>query len=209
MEGRARRAELIVAGSAVFAAAAAAARRPGVARFEQRCFAGVNLLPAAAYPPAWLVMQLGSLGGVAVVSSAAASSGQRPLARRLAVAGTVTWVGARVAKRPVRRARPAVALGTARILGQEQRGLGFPSGHAAVAAALFTVAAPELSETGRRAGLLAALAVGLTRLYVGAHLPLDVVGGFAGGAAVGAALRSPSSSTPSRSRSSWRSWRRG
>ena len=64
--------------------------------------------------------------------------------------------------------------------------LGFPSGHAAVAAALTAVVAAHLS----RRWLIIALgsAVILGRLYVGAHLPLDVVGGVALGAVAGSAV---------------------
>jgi hypothetical protein len=98
----------------------------------------------------------------------------------------------------------------------EQRGLGYPSGHAAVAATLYVVAAPHLRSRWR-AGLAALTSgVGLARIYVGAHLPLDVLGGVALGAALGAAGPRPgatggqgSSSTPSWSRSAWRSSRRG
>jgi len=67
--------------------------------------------------------------------------------------------------------------------------LGFPSGHAAVTAALTAVVAAHLS----RRWLIVALALGtiviLGRLYVGAHLPLDVVGGIGLGLAVGGAVR--------------------
>ena len=63
--------------------------------------------------------------------------------------------------------------------------LGYPSGHAAVAAALTVVVAAHLSARW----LIAALALGVVvlfgRIYVGAHLPLDVIGGAALGAIVG------------------------
>lgn len=55
---------------------------------------------------------------------------------------------------------------------------GFVSGHSAVAAALATAAAPYLSRRLRRVAWALALTVGLARVYVGAHLPLDVVGGL-------------------------------
>jgi membrane-associated phospholipid phosphatase len=170
----------------------------------------VNALPGAFHGPVWVVMQLGGLGGVAAVSGAAVARGHRRLAVRLAVAGVGTWLAAKVVKHPVRRGRPAVALGRARVLGRKQRGLGYPSGHAAVAASLYTVAAAELSPAARRRALGVVGAVGLARLYVGAHLPLDVIGGFGLGAAAGSAVRLAAGgaqprSGPSASRSSWRS----
>ena len=60
-------------------------------------------------------------------------------------------------------------------------GVGFISGHAAVAAALATAAAPYLGRRGRRTVWALAWAVALARVYVGAHLPLDIVGGVAAG----------------------------
>jgi undecaprenyl-diphosphatase len=191
---------------AAFVAGGWLARRPGVTRLERRWFRAVNRLPASLHPPVWAVMQLGSLGGVAAVAGAAHRSGRPVLARRLAVAGTATWVGAKLVKRFVGRGRPAGVLDAARVLGREQTGLGYPSGHAAVAASLATVVAPELPLPWRRAAWAVAAVVGPTRMYVGAHLPLDVVGGIAFGMAAGAVARAidgqGSSSTSSSRRSS-------
>jgi len=82
-------------------------------------------------------------------------------------------------KRIVGRGRPATLLTDLRVRGRGPSGGGFPSGHAAVATALAASAfarsrpAARLSLTG-----LAAI-VGVARVYVGAHLPLDVLGGAA------------------------------
>ena len=58
-------------------------------------------------------------------------------------------------------------------------GLGYLSGHAGVAVALGAAALPRLGPGGRALTLAAVPVVGLTRIYVGAHLPLDVAGGAA------------------------------
>jgi undecaprenyl-diphosphatase len=63
------------------------------------------------------------------------------------------------------------------------------SGHIAVVTSLALVAWPWLPRWGRWAAGLAVAAVFLTRMYVGAHLPLDMVGGAALGVTVGALVR--------------------
>ena len=171
-----------------FLAGGVLARRTGVSPLEQRSFRLINDLPAAMHPPAWVVMQGGSLGGA--LGLAAAVGTKRPaLALRMAIAGTTAWAVAKVVKRSFGRARPAVALDAARVLGQPAGGLGYPSGHAAVAAARAAVATAELARPWRGAVWVVALLVGPTRLYVGAHLPLDVAGGVGLGVAIGAATR--------------------
>jgi undecaprenyl-diphosphatase len=133
-------------------------------------------------------MQLGSLGGVPVAAGLAAVCGRPHLARQLAAVGVATWVAAKCVKPLVGRARPSADLG-ARVMGRAQAGLGYPSGHAAVATAIATLAGPALSPTGRRAAWATAATVAAARMYVGAHLPLDVAGGIALGTVTGRAGR--------------------
>jgi undecaprenyl-diphosphatase len=118
----------------------------------------------------------------------ALAAGRRQLAGRLVVGGTVTWGLAKVVKRFVRRGRPTAILSDVHCRGPEARGHGYLSGHAAVATALVAAALPELPPATRQAALAAAAVVGLARIYVGAHLPLDVAGGIALGLLVDAAL---------------------
>ena len=181
---RAGSATLAAAGFAGFAAGAVLARRPGVSDAERRVFAAVNGLPVVLHVPVWAVMQLGSLGGVAATAAVAARAGNPRLALRLGVWGTGTWLGAKAAKRLVRRARPGGMLDVARVIGREQAGLGYPSGHAAVAASLGALAAPALRGRWGAAAWATVLAVGPARVFVGAHLPLDVAGGIAFGLGV-------------------------
>jgi undecaprenyl-diphosphatase len=73
--------------------------------------------------------------------------------------------------------------------GADAVGRGFVSGHAATLAALATVAWPWLGRRGRVVVAVLVVVVCLTRVYVGAHLPLDVVGGAGLGVAVGGVVR--------------------
>jgi undecaprenyl-diphosphatase len=88
----------------------------------------------------------------------------------------------------VGRGRPVSQLPDVHLRGNEEGDLGFPSGHAAVSAALTVVLSPGLPPAGRGALVGLCAIVSLARLYVGAHLPLDVVGGSALGLTVGSAV---------------------
>lgn len=174
-------------GIGMLVAATAPTRRPRPPQLELESFDAVNGLPDALYPPLWPLMQFGALAAVPVTAGAVWLRGDRARAMRLLVGGTATWVLAKGVKRVVRRGRPATVEPNVRVRGQAQTGDGFVSGHAAVAVALATGAARSLP---RLDPLLAVLAVtvGLSRMYVGAHLPLDVLGGAALGLIVDASI---------------------
>ena len=168
-------------------ATAGAVRRDRVSAAEARAFRAVNGLPDALYPPAWVVMQMGAFGAVPASATAAWRAGDGELAARLLLGGTGAWAAAKLVKQVVRRPRPADLLPGIRGRGRDAAGLGYLSGHAAVAAALGAAALPRLGPAGRALTLTAIPLVGLTRLYVGAHLPLDIAGGAALGLAADAA----------------------
>jgi membrane-associated phospholipid phosphatase len=132
-------------------------------------------------------MQLGTLGAAPAAAGVAWLAGDRELAGRLLAGGVGAWVLSKVVKRMVRRPRPATLLPGTRRRGREAAGLGYLSGHAGVAVALGAAVFPRLGAAGRAVALSAVPVVGPTRIYVGAHLPLDVAGGAALGLAVDAA----------------------
>ena len=167
------------AGAAVLAGTLVPLRRDRIGRREQQAFRVVNNLPDRLYVAAWPVMQFGALGAAPATAAAALAAGNRPLAVRLLSGGTAAWALAKGVKRVVRRGRPVSLLAGVHTRGQEATGLGYLSGHAAVAGALAAAAWPDLGAGGRRAALALVLVVGMSRIYVGAHLPLDVAGGAA------------------------------
>jgi glycosyltransferase 2 family protein len=163
---------------------AASRGRPG--RLEIDVFRLVNDLPAALDRPLEVVMQAGALAAVPVSAGLALLARRWRLGRDLALAGPLAWYLARVVKALVYRPRPGELLSDVLPHGLHATGLGFPSGHVAVAAALATAAGPHLPARVRRVTWVVVALVAVARMYVGAHLPLDVVGGAALGWAVGA-----------------------
>ena len=78
---------------------------------------------------------------------------------------------------------------SARVLGRASTGLGYPSGHAAIAVAMASAASPLVPRRVRPALWSVAIGVGVSRIYVGAHMPLDVAGGVALGIGTERAVR--------------------
>ena len=175
-------------GTAAVGVTALSARRNRVGHCEAQAFRAVNGLPGPLYGPVWVIMQLGTLGAAPAAAGAALLAHDRALAGRLLAGGTGTWALSKLVKQMVRRPRPAALVSGTRTRGRAATGLGYPSGHAGVAVALGTAAFPHLSPPGRTIVAAAVPVVGLSRIYVGAHLPLDVAGGAALGLAAGAAV---------------------
>ena len=102
---------------------------------------------------------------------------------------TIAWIGAKVIKNLVDRGRPAGEGLDVLQRGAPEDGLGYISGHAAVTFALAAAVGAHLRGRLALIPLVAAALVGLARIYVGVHLPLDVVGGAAAGVLIGEAAR--------------------
>jgi undecaprenyl-diphosphatase len=177
----------VLAGSVVVAVGGMAAHRGRVFAFEANLFRLVNQLPDAVGRPLLVVMQLGALAAVPAVAAVALAARRPRLARDLALSGALAWVLAKLVKALVGEARPVALLDGVVVRGFDT-GLGYPSGHVAVAAALATAAGPWLPRPARRAAWWVVWLVALGRLYAGVHLPLDVLGGAALGWAVAAGV---------------------
>jgi membrane-associated phospholipid phosphatase/predicted Ser/Thr protein kinase len=178
----------LVVAAAVLAASTAVVKDHRVGVLETDVFRLVNDLPSTLFPLVWVVMQAGNLLAGMVAAAVAAATRRFRLAANLAVATVVVWLLALVVKGLVGRGRPPDLLqkGQYHVRPSAAGGLGYVSGHAAVAVAIATIASPYLGRRARRVLWAVAFLVCASRIYVGAHLPLDVVGGAALGWGVGA-----------------------
>lgn len=120
---------------------------------------------------------LGSLFGVGVVAGSLAAAGRSRLAVRVALSGATAWTLAQATKPLLPRERPYQSDGAERLV-VEPAGTSWPSGHAAVAAAMAITLGEGRSGPLRAALGAVAVAVGISRVYVGVHHASDVVGGL-------------------------------
>jgi membrane-associated phospholipid phosphatase len=181
----------LLAGAVLVGTSLAAARRPEIAEREERIFRAANGVTDRVRIPVRTLMQAGTVGTVPAVAAVAWLAGNGKLARSLALGGTAAWLLTKAVKPVGGRARPAGVLEDVTLREHIAGDLGWPSGHTAVATTLAAILAPELPDaaTPVLAGIVGA--VGFGRMYVGAHLPQDIVGGAGLGLIIAAVIRRP------------------
>jgi len=182
-----RRAVRIGVAAAVLAGSAVEARR-GHPEWERHIYRSINDAPDGLAPIAWLPMQAGSLTApFALAGWSYWRTRDVDPAVTYAASGFITWLAAKGVKKMIGRGRPHDHDPTTnlRLATRTDGSLGYVSGHAAVASTIATVIGSGRSPVAVAGLQTFALLVGGTRIYAGAHLPLDVAGGTALGILVG------------------------
>jgi membrane-associated phospholipid phosphatase len=175
-------------GVALLILCAIPARSGTVGSFERSAFEAVNGLPNRFLPYAQSAQFLGVLVVGPIVAIVALVLGRY----RLAIAAVLVTVGKLAAERIVwqlvQRQRPGVTEPDAVVRGDTpENGLSFVSGHVVLITGLAWIVAPYLKGAWRVVPWVVVAVVALARVYLGAHNPLDVLGGVGLGLAIGAA----------------------
>jgi len=152
-------------------------------------FRRINHWPGWLNPLMWTVQLSGVIGALPLVAGAAALLRRLRLAVALAAATVLKPLLEAAAKTFVQRARPAETLHDVILRGNSAaHGLSFPSGHAMVIFAIATLVAPYFKGWWKVLPWALAAAVCLSRVYLGAHFPLDVAAGAGLGVFMGGVL---------------------
>ena len=179
---------VLVASLAVFAGCAVVVADGRVGPAERAVFHAINGLPSWLYRPMLVFQYLGVLAVPLVVAAGALVFRRWRLAAALVLVVPLKLAAEKVPKQLVQRERPGTTVPDAILRGVPHGGLSFVSGHAIITFAIAGLLAPVLP---RRWGIVAFVLATLNavaRVYLGAHNPLDVVGGAAVGLAIAAAL---------------------
>ena len=175
-----------LAGLAILAACAAVARSGSVGPLERKAFEAINGLPDALSP----AMRAAQLLGVLAVGPIAVIVALLLRRWRLAVAAALVTVGKLAAERVVwqvvQRDRPGTTIADAIVRGgTPTTGVSFVSGHVVLVTGLAWVVTPYLHSWWRLAPWAVVVVVAFARIYLGAHAPLDVLGGMGLGLLIG------------------------
>ena len=159
-------------------------------RLDARAFLFFNVHGSR---PIWLdrVMlgftQVGSAIGALGLALILLLTNNRLLAYELILGTATLWLVVELIKFLVHRSRPFIRLTQARIVGYRAIGRSFPSGHTSQTFFMAILIAQHFHTSIWVTLLLytVALLVGITRMYVGAHYPRDVLAGAILGSAWG------------------------
>ena len=181
---------LVVAGVAavgLISSYAVAVQRP-VPDWELRLTEAINDVPDWVGSMMYPVMQLGTLAAPIIVAvPIVIFRRDLVLGAAVMVTGVVTWFAAKGVKKIVERDRPLSYLPEILVREGDGSGLGYISGHSAVAASAAIMAMVALPRRWRPLAAVIAALVGITRIVHGVHLPADVVGGWSFGVLLGLA----------------------
>lgn len=163
----------------LFVLSAVLAGTTEVGEWEASLFVAIHSWPIWLTPLFLIITQAGNVTVFFLLAAVYLIKKNFHLGLRLLMSGSLAYLLSGVAKDLLGRPRPSELLLEVVVRDWYVRGPGFPSGHTALATAIALVIGFHLPKKYRWVVPVMIVLVGLSRIYLGVHAPLDVVGGFA------------------------------
>ena len=177
-----------LAGLGLFIACALVANRGTVGVTEQHIFRAINGLPDTLTPAMDKAQILGVLAVGPIAALFALALRRWRLAAAFAIVTVAKLLTERLVWQVVQRDRPGTTEPVVHVRGSTpSSGISFVSGHVMLVSGLAWSLTPYLRGRWKLAPWAVVVLVAFARVYLGAHNPIDVLGGFALGITIGAA----------------------
>jgi membrane-associated phospholipid phosphatase len=151
-----------------------------VGSVERSVFHAVNDLPGWLYQPLWIFQQCGNLVVAMALGVVVALALRRwEVALAVLAAAFLKLRFEDIVKDVVQRSRPGRSIGDVHLRGDVSvGGLSYVSGHAVITSAIAGLLTPILPGRWKLVPWVVVVLNAVARVYVGAHNPLDVIGGI-------------------------------